>query len=168
MAQETGDLHCTNHWSSPSLQCSQPHGATTSCCSTDVALGSGCHSQGRWDWTAEGLVALQEPSQEITQVRGSWGGLCWDHGTAPSIPGCSGNALLGFGHLLSHWHSGCAAGPLLLLQCGLQGSAWTRGGDYSQAEMMAIRESGLHLAALRARLSNSCFNQWNCEILQLP
>ena len=72
---------------------------------------------------------------------------------------------------------GCAAGaagPLLFLQRGpaLRDSAgagaWTRGGDYGQAETMAIRESGLHLAPLRARLSNSCFNQWNCKILQLP
>lgn len=72
---------------------------------------------------------------------------------------------------------GCAAGaagPLLFLQRGLAlrdgagAGAWTRGGDYGQAETMAIRESGLHLAPLRVRLSNSCFNQWNCKILQLP
>lgn len=46
--------------------------------------------------------------------------------------------------------------------------ARARGGDYGQAETMAIRESGLHLAPLRVWLSNSCFNQWNCKILQLP
>lgn len=47
-------------------------------------------------------------------------------------------------------------------------STRARGRDYSQAETVAIRESGLHLALLWAWLSNSCFNQWNCEILPLP
>lgn len=60
--------------------------------------------------------------------------------------------------------SWCRVGQL----CGTVPAQGTRGGDYGQAEMTAIRESGLHLALLRARLSNSCFNQWNCEILQLP
>lgn len=71
-------------------------------------------------------------------------------------------------------HAAGAIGALLFLKCGLAprdgagAGAWTCAGDYGQAETVAIRESGLHLALLRAWLSNSCFNQWNCKILQLP
>jgi len=55
-------------------------------------------------------------------------------------------------HLLSPQQSGRAVGAassLLFLWDGAGASARARGGDYGQAETVAIRESGLHLAPLR-------------------
>lgn len=103
----------------------------------------------------------------------AWGAREWSH-----IPGCSGNVPLGLG-VPGTSGTFCAGG---CCQCsrsvalGQRGWSWGRSWcwqkdtwwDYSQAETMAIRESGLHLASLRAQLSNSCFNQRNCKILQFP
>lgn len=78
----------------------------------------------------------------------------WSH-----ILGCSVNALLGLRaprHLLCQ---GCAAGCAVWTGTGTR----TRGGDYSQAETMTIRESCLHLALLWVQLSISCCNQRDCR-----
>lgn len=170
---------------SPSLQGAVPSESPAAPATRDVAHFSGCHFKLGAEW----LVIIQEPGQKINQalqlescrwlrLRVGLGlprgerclqglRLCRAQLGVPSTP---------FFPAEQPW---VGVQPPQLLCCSCRGQvardgdragagARARGGDYGQAETMAIRESGLHLAPLRVWLSNSCFNQWNCKILQLP